>query len=205
MLHTIGHCGGCESDGGTARTPKPTAPAGGGATVPPAAEHRQSGTCKTTRSPPAGRASGMPPCPYRLTHFPKMQEVPNLLATGQEKNEGTRMKGKGQQSTLDIFQRWGRRNGSRRRHEGDPPHRLGAEGRGLICSALGAERGVTKPHPHVSVEPRGSAGEGLFPSFLPLLSQDEVQSPWAGLLHCSLYPCPRGRDCRSLEHFSSMM
>lgn len=157
---------------------------------------------KPLRSPPAGRASGTQPCPYRFTYFPKTQEVPNLLATGQEENEGTRRKGKGAGVDPGHLSTLGQKKWvSEATQVGTPPDSGQKAGDSF---ALGAELGVTKPHPPRVSGTQWECGGGAFP-FLPLLSQDAVQSPWAGLLHCSLYLCPRGQDCRSLEHFSSMM
>lgn len=125
-----------------------------------------------------------------------------FLATGQEENEGTRRKGKEagvdpvRLSTLGQ-KKWV----SEATQVGTPPDSGQKAGDSF---ALGAELGVTKPHPPRVSGTQWECGGGAFP-FLPLLSQDAVQSPWAGLLHCSLYLCPRGQDCRSLEHFSSMM
>lgn len=123
---------------------------------------------KPLRSPPAGRASGTQPCPYRFTYFPKTQEVPNLLATGQEENEGTRRKGKGAGVDPGHLSTLGQKKWVSEATQVGTPPRLGAEGRGLICSGCRAGSDKASP-PSCQWNPVGVWGRGfsLPSSFVP--------------------------------------
>lgn len=85
---------------------------------------------------------------------------------------------------------------------GEPPRTGGRRGRGLVCSGCGAGSDkATKPPPHVSVEPRGSAGEGLFPSFLSCL---KMRSSPNGQAFCTVAftPFPKGKTA---GHWSTFL